>query len=110
VNREEAESATELTALDPAGAPGGAVRLGPDALGVQGNTVRRNIRSFDDAYVFWRFYYYKEWLMFDLDGDSISLTNVCRTLIRLRRLGYSLRRVCVCLVGVGVGILRIWRI
>ena len=49
VNREEAESATEFTAMDPAGAPGGAVRLGPDALGVQGNTVRRNIRSFDDA-------------------------------------------------------------
>jgi hypothetical protein len=45
-----------------------------------------------------------------IDGDSISLTNVCRTLIRLHRLGYSLRRVCACLVGVGVGILRIWRI
>ena len=43
---EEAENATELTA-DVTGQ-----RAGPDALGVQGNQIRRYIHSFDDAYVY----------------------------------------------------------
>jgi serine/threonine-protein phosphatase 2B catalytic subunit len=49
VYREEAENATELTAGLDTESPGVGMRLGPDALGVQGNQVRRNIHSFDDA-------------------------------------------------------------
>jgi serine/threonine-protein phosphatase 2B catalytic subunit len=61
--REEAENASELsTALGPparlgvgagpsAGGPGDDAGQGKDALGVQGNQVRRYIRTFDDACV-----------------------------------------------------------
>jgi serine/threonine-protein phosphatase 2B catalytic subunit len=50
VCREEAENATELTMeQDMSGMANVAARLGPDALGVQGNQIRRHIRSFDDA-------------------------------------------------------------
>jgi serine/threonine-protein phosphatase 2B catalytic subunit len=50
VYREEAETATELTMeRDLPGMANVAARLGPDALGVQGNQIRRHIRSFDDA-------------------------------------------------------------
>ncbi|EPQ51453.1 Metallo-dependent phosphatase [Gloeophyllum trabeum ATCC 11539] len=48
--REEAESASELSPSDEGpSASGLAPRLGPDALTVQGNNVRRYIRTFDDA-------------------------------------------------------------
>ncbi|KAI0047889.1 Metallo-dependent phosphatase [Auriscalpium vulgare] len=46
--REEAENATELSADSENVQPRGP-RVGPDALGVQGNQIRRYIHSFDDA-------------------------------------------------------------
>ncbi|KAL0581296.1 hypothetical protein V5O48_000779 [Marasmius crinis-equi] len=48
--REESESATELMAAeDPTGLSAGSVRIGPDALGVQGARISRNIHNFDEA-------------------------------------------------------------
>ncbi|KAI0056353.1 Metallo-dependent phosphatase [Artomyces pyxidatus] len=49
--REEAENATELTTggEEMVGTPSIGARVGPDALGVQGNQIRRYIHSFDDA-------------------------------------------------------------
>jgi len=51
--REESENASELMMSTEEPSPMAAVgaRVGPDALGVQGNQIRRNIHSFDDAYV-----------------------------------------------------------
>lgn len=52
--REEAEAASELTALgDPAGLNANlGPRFGPDTLGVRTPDVTRTIHSFDDACVF----------------------------------------------------------
>ncbi|KAI0260731.1 Metallo-dependent phosphatase [Gloeopeniophorella convolvens] len=49
--REEAENATELTTdgIEMGGPPSAGARIGMDALGVQGNQIRRYIHSFDDA-------------------------------------------------------------
>lgn len=53
--REEAENATELTSAtdaDPLGVQRDDSMVASNALGVQGNQIRRRIRNFDDAYVF----------------------------------------------------------
>ncbi|KAJ3776026.1 Metallo-dependent phosphatase-like protein [Lentinula raphanica] len=48
--REESEAASELVATeDLSGQATPGLRIGPDALGVQGTQISRNIRSFDDA-------------------------------------------------------------
>ncbi|KAI0317847.1 Metallo-dependent phosphatase [Amylostereum chailletii] len=47
--REEAENASELNTAEMSGPSSVASRVGPDALGVQGNQIRRYIHSFDDA-------------------------------------------------------------
>lgn len=53
VCREEAENASELAAADGADPLGVQLtrgdNLGGDALGVQGNQIRRHIHNFDDA-------------------------------------------------------------
>ena len=51
-NREESEAATELMpADDPTGIGAVGARIGPDALGVQGARIGRNIHNFDEACV-----------------------------------------------------------
>ncbi|KAF9070500.1 Metallo-dependent phosphatase-like protein [Rhodocollybia butyracea] len=48
--REESEAASELVATEDAAGPmTSGMRVGPDALSVQGTQIGRNIRSFDDA-------------------------------------------------------------
>ncbi|KAK7062655.1 hypothetical protein VNI00_000143 [Paramarasmius palmivorus] len=48
--REESESASELMpADDVSSVPAAGIRLGPDALSVQGNRISRNIHNFDEA-------------------------------------------------------------
>lgn len=52
--REEAENASELTSAtdaDPLGVQRDDSMVASNALGVQGNQIRRRIRNFDDAYV-----------------------------------------------------------
>lgn len=51
--REESEAASELVATEDISSQAAAgLRVGPDALNVQGTQIGRNIRSFDDACVF----------------------------------------------------------
>ncbi|KAF9070511.1 hypothetical protein BDP27DRAFT_1419971 [Rhodocollybia butyracea] len=48
--REELKAASEFVATeDTAGPMTSSLRIGPDALSVQGTQIGRNIRSFDDA-------------------------------------------------------------